>query len=175
MNLSDSKITQMYYDNAIAIVYANDADAVPHILMVVEKNGMLGNPGGKREIYENSGESTARRELFEETSNNGMSLIRFNNLHKLSNEISFHPRGGRTAVIRYLYKKTISPELVILNNEHTSGMIWVAVDYLRELREMGRINSTDTYNFQGKDYKMRVACAGTFNSMMHVLDYGHRD
>jgi len=155
----------MSYNNAVAVVYANDEKLEPRILVIVNKKGLINLPGGMKDAKDKSASETALREASEETSDNGMQTVNLSNLSYLGRFDNDHKNGTTTAVLRYSQPHAIVAARKKIRNRETIEYAWMRESYLKKLLSTGKLNDKDEYDLLGKKYKMYGPCVGTFKKL----------
>jgi len=155
----------MSYNNAVAVIYANDEKFEPRILVVINKKGLINIPGGMKDAKDRDASETALREAAEETSDNGMQTVNLSNLTNLGRFDNHHKNKTTTAVIRYTQLQLVTAARKKIRNSETTEFAWMRESYIKKLLDTGKLNDSDEYDVLGKKYKMYGPCVGTFKKL----------
>lgn len=155
----------MNFNNATALIFANDNKGVERFLVIINNNNLLNIPGGRRDRTDKNSYETSLRETAEETSDNGTKTVDLSSLTYLWQFANNHDNGTVTHVNCYRSSAIVSARTTHIKNSEVKAISWMRADYVRALVKNGKLNITDDLDLLGRQYKMFSPCVGTFKKM----------
>lgn len=153
----------MNYNNSTALIFATDNKGVERVLVIINNNGLINIPGGRRDKSDKDSYHTSLRETAEETMDGTRSTVNLKNLSYLWQFANSHQNGTVTHVNCYRSSDVVVPKTTFIKNSEVKAVSWMRVNYLKILAKNDTLSGD--IDLLGKKYKMYGPCAGTFKKL----------